>query len=443
MATSSNSNPSEPECEYDYGEDPHPGPYFCHRCQRCISRCTRDFTCPDCASGFIEPIALGGATTDVSGEENMDTEQAEQPTAQDGDGNNISISINHGSNSSPPQGRPMRRGVRRTRIAIHRIPTNNQSDPTEAIQRFFREFMAGLLGEGLDLNSHFQLAMDPIILNGDESLWTRAGLDNILTMFMNEVETAGPPPATKDQIDALPDVVINQSQFDRNLQCNVCMEDFAIGDSAKELPCKHLFHKSCIVTWLELHCTCPICRNRIGPSAQDRFRQQQQQQQQHQQQHIINLDALQGDATTPSSSSQPSPPTSAAARSSSVSSTPQTSSSAPQPLSSLQQPPSLPQAAGFIPLPPHSVLFQVRSAAVGGGHTSSSNDLATNNPNSSRDGSSSGRSSSSNIGGSGNSGGGAASRDGLVLGALRRLQQQLQQQQPQPPQRYLDDMNLD
>lgn len=27
-----------------------------------------------------------------------------------------------------------------------------------------------------------------------------------------------------------------------------------------QLPCKHCFHEECILPWLELHHTCPICR---------------------------------------------------------------------------------------------------------------------------------------------------------------------------------------
>lgn len=31
----------------------------------------------------------------------------------------------------------------------------------------------------------------------------------------------------------------------------MCKEDYALGESVRQLPCNHLFHDSCIVPWLE------------------------------------------------------------------------------------------------------------------------------------------------------------------------------------------------
>ncbi|KAH8491334.1 hypothetical protein H0E87_023474 [Populus deltoides] len=65
----------------------------------------------------------------------------------------------------------------------------------------------------------------------------------------------GTPPAEKEAVKAMPTVSITQ-----NLQCSVCLEEFDIGCEAKEMPCKHKFHGECIVPWLELHSSCPVCR---------------------------------------------------------------------------------------------------------------------------------------------------------------------------------------
>ena len=39
---------------------------------------------------------------------------------------------------------------------------------------------------------------------------------------------------------------------DACLQCNICMEDFQLDERVRSLPCKHIYHGTCIVPWLEL-----------------------------------------------------------------------------------------------------------------------------------------------------------------------------------------------
>ncbi|KAH8754799.1 hypothetical protein F5883DRAFT_572427 [Diaporthe sp. PMI_573] len=35
------------------------------------------------------------------------------------------------------------------------------------------------------------------------------------------------------------------------------------GEEVTVLPCKHWFHGECVVSWLKMHNTCPICRASI------------------------------------------------------------------------------------------------------------------------------------------------------------------------------------
>lgn len=85
------------------------------------------------------------------------------------------------------------------------------------------------------------------------------GVDMLLQhLAENDPTRYGTPPAQKEVVEALPAVTI-----DETLQCSVCLEDFEIGTEAKEMPCKHKFHGGCILPWLELHSTCPVCRHQL------------------------------------------------------------------------------------------------------------------------------------------------------------------------------------
>ncbi|XXG48136.1 hypothetical protein AAC387_Pa02g2659 [Persea americana] len=42
--------------------------------------------------------------------------------------------------------------------------------------------------------------------------------------------------------------------------CTVCPEPFEAGKGAKRMPCGHLFHDTCISTWLARDRSCPTCR---------------------------------------------------------------------------------------------------------------------------------------------------------------------------------------
>ncbi|TVU44434.1 hypothetical protein EJB05_03875 [Eragrostis curvula] len=82
------------------------------------------------------------------------------------------------------------------------------------------------------------------------------GLDILLQRLAeSDLNRSGTPPAKKEAVDALPTVNIQEV-----LGCSVCLEDFEMGAEAKEMPCQHKFHSHCILPWLELHSSCPICR---------------------------------------------------------------------------------------------------------------------------------------------------------------------------------------
>ncbi|KAK8564100.1 hypothetical protein V6N13_005685 [Hibiscus sabdariffa] len=103
------------------------------------------------------------------------------------------------------------------------------------------------------------------------------GLEQLIQQLAeNDPNRYGTPPASKSAIEALPSVNItkNNSNLEFN-QCAVCMDEFEEGTEAKQMPCKHLYHKDCILPWLELHNSCPVCRHELPTDDPDYERRAQ------------------------------------------------------------------------------------------------------------------------------------------------------------------------
>lgn len=98
----------------------------------------------------------------------------------------------------------------------------------------------------------------------------------------NDPNRYGTPPASKTAINGLPVVKIDEESLaSDNSQCAVCKDTFELGEEAKQMPCKHIYHSDCILPWLELHNSCPVCRHELptdDPDYEQRNRGPQAQQ---------------------------------------------------------------------------------------------------------------------------------------------------------------------
>ena len=47
-------------------------------------------------------------------------------------------------------------------------------------------------------------------------------------------------------------------------KCSICLLKYKKSDIIKELPCNHIFHKNCILKWMEKSNVCPICKYDIA-----------------------------------------------------------------------------------------------------------------------------------------------------------------------------------
>ncbi|XP_005061283.1 PREDICTED: E3 ubiquitin-protein ligase Praja-2 isoform X3 [Ficedula albicollis] len=73
------------------------------------------------------------------------------------------------------------------------------------------------------------------------------------------------PPATKETIDCLPQIVVTGDYNGQEQCCTICCSEYVEGEIITELPCRHLFHKPCVTLWLQRSGTCPVCRHVLAP----------------------------------------------------------------------------------------------------------------------------------------------------------------------------------
>ena len=81
----------------------------------------------------------------------------------------------------------------------------------------------------------------------------------------SEHEYRGPPPASRDVVNRLPQAVLDDidiAKMDGSM-CIVCQDDMQCGEKALQMPCSHTFHSDCILPWLAEHNSCPTCRHEL------------------------------------------------------------------------------------------------------------------------------------------------------------------------------------
>jgi len=94
-----------------------------------------------------------------------------------------------------------------------------------------------------------------------------ASLDAIMASTLASLGTATAAAAVSAPADTtVVDQVTTVSTFEgaeEEIQCVICVEDLAVGDEIRTLPCGHRYHRECVDAWFQRSRLCCLCKRPI------------------------------------------------------------------------------------------------------------------------------------------------------------------------------------
>ncbi|XP_042420819.1 E3 ubiquitin-protein ligase RING1-like [Zingiber officinale] len=238
--------------------------YFCHRCQRTVSLPAAAFeiVCPVCHDDFLEEVeppipspSPNSISNSASGNPVI-VQSFASPFFSSSSPAPASFDLRQPSGLADLLGPEIfvsRSGPGAPTSATGEVPFN----PMVFLQDYLQQFASG----GANIQVVIGGGPDGGIGNiGD--YFIGSGLEQLIQhLTENDPNRYGTPPAAKTAVANLPDIKISRELLASDeAKCSVCMDTFEMGIEAKKMPCKHIFHKDCILPWLELHNSCPVCR---------------------------------------------------------------------------------------------------------------------------------------------------------------------------------------
>ncbi|WOK98167.1 E3 ubiquitin-protein ligase [Canna indica] len=84
--------------------------------------------------------------------------------------------------------------------------------------------------------------------------------ESVFGQFVDH-DRIGTTPTAKSVVERLPVVLItDEDAAEKNTFCAVCKDEILLAEMARQLPCLHIYHGGCILPWLAMSNTCPVCR---------------------------------------------------------------------------------------------------------------------------------------------------------------------------------------
>nr|GLL23877.1 probable E3 ubiquitin-protein ligase RHC1A isoform X2 [Ipomoea trifida] len=206
--------------------------YWCRRCRRSIRTVSSNpagILCPDCFGEIRPRIVLGSRT------------RQEEPWAGARFLDALARMLDPPLTQENLENEDENLQLHRSRILLQFIgpEQNYQPEPPRPVSPNENAlfYLPGNMGAGPDEN----------------------GIEGLI-QELTQNDRPGPPPAPASAIESLPRVVITEAHLAGDSTCPVCKDEFEIGEEVRELPCKHFYHSACIIPWLHIHNTCPVCR---------------------------------------------------------------------------------------------------------------------------------------------------------------------------------------
>ncbi|KAI4307608.1 hypothetical protein L6164_030780 [Bauhinia variegata] len=229
--------------------------YWCYRCSRFVREWRQDLVvCPDCESGFVEEIEHPARSVPVV------PGRRRFPAA-------AMYMIGH----RPTSDQNSRPALRRTR----RNGGDRSTFNPVIVLRGSSDGAGHEGGEGRGFELYYDdgagSGLRPLPPSMSEFL-LGSGFDRLLEQ-LSQIEINGigryeHPPASKGAIESLPTIEIDDTHLATESHCAVCKEAFELGTAARKMPCKHIYHPGCILPWLALRNSCPVCRHELPADTQ-------------------------------------------------------------------------------------------------------------------------------------------------------------------------------
>lgn len=219
-----------------------PQMYFCHQCEHTVTIAPSpggELLCPSCNSDFVEEFQNPNLIPDIP-----DTFLPDPLSLF------LSQFLLPSSSTNPA---PLREPVEEPPIG------SDAFDPVA----YLLHLLANRRASGIDYQ--FVINDGPAGFSIPANIgdyFVGPGFEQLIQQLAeNDPNRYGTPPASKSVVEALPNVEVDEALLKSELaQCAVCKDDFEMGNVVKQMPCKHVYHDDCILPWLELHNSCPVCR---------------------------------------------------------------------------------------------------------------------------------------------------------------------------------------